>query len=70
MTQRAIVSFDDAGEVLEYELGSKAERSNRCWRAMMLSGSLEVCKALLDGEYVPLERLNQDWVAKFGRRTR
>jgi hypothetical protein len=33
---------------------------------MMLSPSLEVCEALLRGESVPLEKLDKDWVGRFG----
>lgn len=42
------------------------EQSQRIWRAMMLSPTVEVCDALLRGESVPLEKLNQDWCARFG----
>lgn len=40
----------------------------RVWRAVMLSPSLEVCEALLRGERVPLDRLDPDWVRRFGLR--
>jgi hypothetical protein len=40
----------------------------RIWRAIMLAPSLEVCRALLRGETVPLERLDPEWVKRFGRR--
>jgi hypothetical protein len=45
-----------------------ADALDRVWRAMMLARSLEVCEALLRGESVPLEQLDPEWVARFGRR--
>jgi hypothetical protein len=32
----------------------------------MLAPSIEVCEALLRGENVPLERLDLEWVRRFG----
>jgi hypothetical protein len=40
----------------------------RLWRAMMLAPTIEVCEALMAGEAVPLERLDQEWVKRFGLR--
>lgn len=37
-------------------------------RAIMLAPTLEICKALLRGERVPLSRLNQDAVRRYGIR--
>jgi hypothetical protein len=42
------------------------DRDARLWRAMMLAPSVEVCEALLLGEAVPLDRLDPEWVARFG----
>lgn len=42
----------------------------RIWRAVMLSPTIEVCDALLRGERVPVERLDVEWVERFGRRRR
>ena len=33
---------------------------------MMLAPTLEVCVALLRGESVPIERLDAEWVKRFG----
>jgi hypothetical protein len=51
------------------------ERLERLWpdagrvgRAMMLAPSIEACEALLRGERVPLDRLDPEWLARFGRR--
>jgi hypothetical protein len=40
----------------------------RIWRAMMLAPRLEVCEALLRGESVPVDRLDPEWVTRFGTR--
>jgi hypothetical protein len=42
--------------------------SERLWRAVMLAPSLEVCRALLRGERVPLDHLDAEWLRRFGRR--
>ena len=51
---------------------TEAEELARIWRAIMLApgdrSGLEICRALLDGEAVPLGRLDPEWVARFGRR--
>ena len=44
----------------------KANRTQRIWRAMMLSPTLEVCCALLRNEQVPLSELDPVWVERFG----
>jgi hypothetical protein len=54
---------------LAVELSSREERwpdADRLWRAFMLAPSIEVCEALLRGESVPLDRLDTDWVQRFG----
>ena len=43
-----------------------AAYSREVWRAMMLAKDLDTCRALLRGESVPLERLDPEWVARFG----
>ena len=35
----------------------------------MLAPTLEVCSALLGGEAVPVERLDPEWVKRFGVKT-
>jgi hypothetical protein len=59
-TERVLADIDTRRE--------RREQSQRIWRAMMLSPSLEVCDALLRGENVPLEKLDPGWVARFGLR--
>ena len=55
-------------EVLSVERSANERAELReTWKAIMLSPTLEVCEALLRGESVPLERLNQEWVERFGR---
>jgi hypothetical protein len=63
---RVHVVFDERGEVAEYELQASADDTRRTWRAMMLAPMLEVCAALLRGEAVPTERLDAEWVKRFG----
>jgi hypothetical protein len=38
------------------------------WRALMLARDVDTFEALLAGESVPLERLEPEWVERFGRR--
>lgn len=38
------------------------------WKAWMLATSEEVLRALLRGEDVPLEKLDPEWVDRFGRK--
>ena len=40
--------------------------TQRIWRAIMLSPTLEVCNALLRNEQVPLNQLDPVWVERFG----
>lgn len=61
------VVFDECGEIAEYELAPSAEETVRIWKAMMLAPSLVVCEALLRGQTVPTERLDPNWVERFGR---
>jgi hypothetical protein len=63
---RVHVVFDERGEVVEYELQLSAGETRRAWRAMMLAPTLEVCEALLRGEMVPIDRLDPEWVERFG----
>lgn len=44
----------------EYEIYQKQ------YKAMMLSPTLEICIALLRGEDVPMNLLDQEWVQKYG----
>jgi hypothetical protein len=46
------------------------EACRRFQRAVFLATSLDVCLALLRGESVPLDRLDQEWVRRYGRRAR
>jgi hypothetical protein len=43
-----------------------AEWAQDFWKALMLSPTIEICEALLDGESVPIDRLDPDWVRRFG----
>jgi hypothetical protein len=63
--------FGPHTEALIAEL--ERERERRLWdeyqrgfRALMLSTSLEVYRALMAGEHVPLNRLDIRWVRRFG----
>jgi hypothetical protein len=66
---RVHVLFDERGEVAEYELLPPADETRRIWAAMMLAPTLEVCEALLRSEKVPTEKLDPEWVKRFGVRS-
>jgi hypothetical protein len=43
------------------------EAASRAWKAMALSGGdIDVCCALLRGESVPVDRLDQEQLARYG----
>jgi hypothetical protein len=65
---RVRLIFHESGEVAEYTLASEHEADQRLWRAIRLSPSVDICEALLHGEAVPADRLDPEWVARFGRR--
>jgi hypothetical protein len=52
--------------ILDTDDATDREWLRRIWSAVMLSTSVEVCDALLRGERVPIERLDPEWVARFG----
>jgi hypothetical protein len=65
---RVRVRFTDAGEVEEFWMGGSdatAADDARGWRCMMLAPTIEICQALIRGERVPRELLNQDWLGRF-----
>jgi hypothetical protein len=64
---RVLVTFDEHGEIVDYKLRARDER---LWRAIMLAPTIEVCRALLRGESVPLSQLDPKWVERLGRRPR
>ncbi len=37
------------------------------WKALVLATDLETLEALLDGESVPINRLDPEWTERFGR---
>ena len=47
---------------------ARRERARRLFVAFMLAPSIEICEVLLRGESVPVDRLDAEWVARFGRR--
>ena len=69
---RVHVRHDKNGNTIEYWIRGRADDpdvvARRGWRAMMLAPTLEIYRALLAGESVPAESLDQTWVARFGRR--
>ena len=48
----------------------RRDAANRIWKALVLSPTIAICRALLRGESVPLERLDPAAVARLGRRPR
>jgi hypothetical protein len=43
------------------------EALQRLWVAVMLAPTLELVEALLRGEDVPVDRLDREWLRRFGR---
>ena len=64
----------DSSEPITPEMWSALERAypdtGRIWKALVLSPTLDVCKALLAGESVPVERLDEAAAKRLGRRPR
>lgn len=62
----------DALECIELEEQARAflrdDYYHRLWRAIMLAPTLEICRALLRHEHVPISRLDPVWVRRFGLR--
>jgi hypothetical protein len=46
----------------------EADLWSAVWRALALARDLETFRALLEGEAVPLDRLDPEWVARLGLR--
>ena len=71
---RVHIVFGENGDVVEYKLRPPPEdletEASRGLKAMALAPTLEICQALLRGEKVPLERLDQEAVRRFWRRPR
>ena len=63
-----MISNEDAVRLLRETAVVTDSDTARIWRAMMLAPRLDVCQALLRGESVPIEKLDPEWVRRFGRR--
>lgn len=62
------IVFRDDGEVESFWLGGSDATvltDGRGWRCTMLAPTIETCQALIRGERVPRELLNQDWLDRF-----
>lgn len=57
------VDNDPARQYLE---SHTAHHYRRFWKAVMLAPNLETCVALLNGQTVPVNRLDPEWVRRFG----
>lgn len=72
MTSRVHITFDEKGEIIEYELApSVAQRQAEYeygFRAMMLASTPAIYRALLAGEKVPVERLHPERARQYGLR--
>jgi hypothetical protein len=66
---RVRITFDERGEVVEYELRPSAQECERGLKALMLAPTPAIYEALLAGERVPIGRLNPEWVRRYGLRT-
>ena len=76
----SIAAFDDlygrplhpavqsARDAIMAEADGRRQAWNRVWRAVMVAPDLDTCRALLNGERVPLSRLDADWLARFALR--
>lgn len=66
---RANAAWAIEQEELERQLQNPERHAlNRFWRALMLARDPETMEALLNGERVPIDRLDPDWVERFGLR--
>ncbi len=74
MPEKAHPAVANARWVIEQEeLGRRLAEPQRhalqrFWKAIMLARDVQTFEALLGGEAVPLDRLDPEWVARFGRR--
>ena len=55
-------------EVERRLVNPERDRWRRFFKALVLAQDVETFEALLEGERVPLDRLDPEWVARFGRR--
>jgi hypothetical protein len=65
VTHPAIIN---AREAIALEEQARAHADWALARAVMLSPTLDVCEALLQGEAVPLSKLDHKWFRKYGIR--
>lgn len=49
---------------------AERERATDIWKALVVSPTVDICRALLRGESVPIEQLDRVAVARLGRRPR
>lgn len=61
-----VTQFDDEEDARRRSEWWQA--GNRLWKIMMLAPTIEICEAMLRGEAVPVDRLDPEWVRRFGRR--
>ncbi len=68
----AWAALENAREAIEEEerewTSLERRRANELWRALRLAVDLETFEALVRGESVPLDRLDEVEVRRFGRR--
>lgn len=69
MSARENAAFVIDEEELSRRLQEPERRElQRFWRALMLAKDVSTFEALLDGEKVPVDRLDPEWMTRFGRR--
>jgi len=56
----------DSDPVAQHLESAEREWAGELWRALCLAPDLETLEALLDGESVPLTRLDPYWSKRFG----
>lgn len=62
----------EAREVIRAEeaerIAAQDDALHRFWRCLMLAPTLTICRALLNGEKVPDDQLDPNWLRRFRRR--
>jgi len=52
----------------EWHSSEDARRYRRGWKAWMLAPTLDIYRALMEGQTVPVGKLDPEWVTRFGTR--
>jgi hypothetical protein len=58
----------DAREAIELETRARLDVNRRAWKAIRLAPTIAIFESLVRVESVPVEKLDQSWVRRFGLR--